>query len=81
MHKRRAAQSLKDMDKLLKSGNVCAQQAASYMKSIPAPCGGKRCRDAVTENSIILASRLHILTVLEESETFDLSSLNYTVDE
>lgn len=33
-------------------------------------------RDVVTENSIIFASPLHILTVLEESETFDSSSLN-----
>lgn len=33
-------------------------------------------RDVVTENSIVFASPLHILMALEESETFDLCSLN-----
>lgn len=39
MHRRRAAQSLKDTDELLKRRNVCAQEAASYVKSILAPYG------------------------------------------
>lgn len=41
MHKGRAAQSLKDTDELVKIRNVFAQEAALYIKSIPAPCGCK----------------------------------------